>query len=136
MRTTLHLAVGAALLLIGVLIVGRFVAGRQPAVGASEVDCNKIVAGMTLREVEQVLGGPAGDYTTYPCGPTKLLLEGGIPMRPKYVWRGNGGEITVWFQSDRVHDAMYSRMVPLPSSWWESVLWYFKGRRSIPLQDM
>jgi hypothetical protein len=63
----------------------------------------RIRTGMSRAEVEAILGGPPGDYTT---GPTeKDLLElsaADTPEGPRYlvIWEGDSGTIWVGFDAN------------------------------------
>ena len=56
----------------------------------------KINKGMTLAEVEAILGAPAGDYTTRPT-----ISECDVGLGPgEKEWVSDEGAISVWFDPD------------------------------------
>jgi hypothetical protein len=67
----------------------------RPAVPKHNINLasvEKIKPGMTLAEVEEILGVPPGDYTT---GPTTSLCDGWLGPGDR-EWAGDDGVISVW----------------------------------------
>jgi hypothetical protein len=64
---------------------------RRPM--ASQADCDRLQVGMTRAEVEQILGGPPGDYRTRDSITPYLQLQDGSWDE----WQGDGGMILVEF---------------------------------------
>jgi hypothetical protein len=60
----------------------------------------KIQIGMTMSEVQEILGGPPGDYSTGPVHlhSVKQIAHDGKENR----WRGDDGEFTIWFDNQGV----------------------------------
>jgi hypothetical protein len=80
--------VGLAVVVATVLAV--VVAPRSQKRGLTEIDFNRVVEGMTLSEVEAILGGPPGEYTENPKQPLIIL-----------VWTSDTLSICVGFDSER-----------------------------------
>lgn len=114
----------AAALLIVAAALGWFVLTGEPDHPLSRQNYQRIKAGMTRREVEQILGGPPGVIGRAPEGPWFVALveqEGptnslgtldGIPA----IWSGARGQILVMFdtgdQSGRVLGKQFYRPAP------------------------
>jgi hypothetical protein len=61
----------------GLVLTGVLVALVMPRHGpVNRTACERIEKGMTVAQVEQILGGPPGDYRTQP---TKAEAWGGAP---------------------------------------------------------
>jgi hypothetical protein len=93
-RTQLALFFLPVVLVAVVIVVLCITNLRRPV--ASKADCDRISIGMTRDQVEDVLGGPPGDYRTRdPITPDVGLY---------YVfwdkWKGDRGMILVEFDSD------------------------------------
>jgi hypothetical protein len=61
-------------LLAGLLVLGASVWLLLPRTAITRENAQKIQVGMTLAEVETILGHPAGDYRTNPQGPPPALV--------------------------------------------------------------
>jgi hypothetical protein len=72
--------------------------------------------GMTLAEVEKLLGGPAGDYRTVPLSDLDVVSEfRSGPARYDYLpskrWLRDEGDVTVYFdEEDRVVWMRYAKI--------------------------
>jgi hypothetical protein len=66
---------------------------RRPL--ASQADCDRVEVGMTHDQVEQVLGGPPGDYRTGIAIPHSLSMYAAWDK-----WLGDGGTIVVDYDAD------------------------------------
>jgi hypothetical protein len=84
----------------------------------------RIHVGMTRGEVEGILGGPPGDYTT---GPVSVVHIGGaMTAFSKDEWFGDHCDINIWFSDDKVinrheypvHRTLQPRL--------ENLLWHAK----------
>jgi hypothetical protein len=94
--------IGGAVLLTVATVIGQVIPRpRRPQVSREQFE--KIKEGMSREEVEAIIGGPPGDYTT---GQYYV-----VAITPTYVggesWVGDGGLIRVWFdetgQADETH---------------------------------
>jgi hypothetical protein len=90
------------LLAIGLVLFGALVAllrpWRCPVNGAAAGQIDK---GMTQAEVEEVLGGPPGDYTTRPGGFLPLVFNS-AGLEPRESWHGDECVVHVTFQDGKV----------------------------------
>jgi hypothetical protein len=76
----------------------------------SESNCEQIREGMTLPEVEAVLGGPAGAYTSDGKDWSMGMLKGGLRQIGHTVqaWVGDDGGIRIHFdRAERVAAAQW-----------------------------
>jgi hypothetical protein len=98
-----------AILAVVVLAVSGWL--LWPRTGITPENAAKIRPGMTMAEVETLLGGPAGDYRT--CddrglhGTVECFGEG-----QEQVWEGDEGSVHVWFDAAGVvlvSDFIYSQ---------------------------
>lgn len=92
----------------------------------------RIAKGMTLKEVEDLLGGPPGNYGLHPIGKELMTLEGypEIPGAVEKHWKNETNLLEIYFDSgDRVvgihHRAGYRQY---PPESWISRFWRFLGR--------
>jgi hypothetical protein len=88
----------------------------------------RIERGMTRAEVEDILGGPPGDYRTRPGARLLIDIRGGGSMPvPAYrsfaTWEGDEGIIEVTFDRDIVEDKDFAEVPPRPVAAWELVCW-------------
>jgi hypothetical protein len=76
--------------------------------GVTQANYQRIQVGMTLQEVQSVLGGPPGNYSRYPDKEAGLWTID--PDRPdlnrqffigRYVWVGNEVAVAVWFSDEQ-----------------------------------
>jgi hypothetical protein len=75
----------------------------------------EIDKGMTLAEVEAILGVPAGDYTT---GPTTSFRNGWHGAGDK-EWASHKGVISVWFDPQgKIMDKDFSAVTPVTGLTW------------------
>jgi len=58
----------------------------------------RIEEGMTVAEVEEILGGPPGDYRTLPPPPFQVGISFGPPL-DRRKWRGDGIDVEVCFNN-------------------------------------
>jgi hypothetical protein len=79
------------LLVLAALI--SIVAPRPSRVTRSAFE--RIEKGMTRVEVEKILGGPPGDYTTQPY--SRIYIQGILPTDE---WIGDGIQICLWLSWD------------------------------------
>jgi hypothetical protein len=99
-RKTLLLLSGCLLLVAAAF---WYAWGRPPGHCITEANAEKIREGMSEGEVVQILGVPAGDYTTGPWDRWSLVLDhvGGGPISQKPPdwknWVGGQGRIRVAF---------------------------------------
>jgi hypothetical protein len=80
--------------------------------------CRKIKSGMTLAEVEEVLGCPPGDYRAEPRKPDTWTP----PVAPGALWRGE--RLTIYVVLDgqnRVKGFSTFHPLPLRSSWYRAL---------------
>lgn len=95
---------------------------RSPVTRASS---ELIQPGMTRAVVEQLLGGPPGDYRTRPPPPFVLRIafdSSGRIVREQ--WEGHEGITTVSFYDDgTVHDASYEEAASYDPTVAELALW-------------
>jgi hypothetical protein len=89
---------------------------------------SKIQNGMKLAEVEELLGCPQGDYATREIDFPPEQPDAAVP--PEYdgiaLLRGNQGDITVYFDQERVAGAMRLRGEVVP--FWAMGLQLFVDR--------
>ena len=70
-------------------VTGLLIEGSDPI---NKLTCDRITIGMTKTEVEKLLGGPPGDYSTRP-----LLCVTEVLCPQEAKWGGNDGAIYVRF---------------------------------------
>jgi hypothetical protein len=92
-------------LFVGLVVLGVFWAWPNRA-GVSEANYRRITAGMSRQEVETILGGPPGDYSTGPVVTTFAPIVN-LTRDPWWcceerdpTWIGNDGKIIVRFGDD------------------------------------
>src|SRR5262249_15470800 len=84
----------------------------------------RIQKGMTLAEVEAILGVPAGDYTT---GPTTSHCNGWMGPGDK-EWAGDEGVIAVWFDREgKISGADFAPVSPRTGLTWFEKLQIWLG---------
>lgn len=127
MRTRLAIltAVALVMLLVGALVPVVF---PQPSkVTRANFEC--IERGMTLAEVEAILGGPPGDYRT---GPTVVVPTGGpgytLALTLDDTWSGDDIHLSVGFSGGRVEEITFLHMMPEPIGAWELLRWRLASR--------
>lgn len=103
----LILGTSAALIFLLSVLLALATPARCPV---TEAACERITVGMTVAEVESILGGPPGDYRTMPVPhPSLSSKDGGIfDLRD---WCGNQGGVEVFFDaSGRVQGAWFEKI--------------------------
>jgi hypothetical protein len=89
------------LLAVGLVLLGGLVALLRPwHCPVNCAACERIEKGMTQTEVEEILGGPPGDYTTRPGGFLPLVFA--VSMKPRKTWQGDECVVHVTFEDGRV----------------------------------
>jgi hypothetical protein len=125
------------LLAVGLVLFGALVAlvgPRQCLV--SEAACNRIKVGMTQAEVEEILGGPPGDYKTRPRDDPELFdltnTDKSVVFTECKEWSGDEGRVFVRFSigtwdgtpiKHAVVQAMFEPAEPQPISLVGLALW-------------
>jgi hypothetical protein len=83
--------------------------GHSNKVTFAESSCDEIRKGMTLQQVEEILGMPPGDYTS-----AEYLFDlPNVTARDlqRQSWKSDAGEIIVWFdENNRVDDAAFRQL--------------------------
>jgi hypothetical protein len=107
---------GGVLLAAGLVAYCLLVASSRPPVHADRAAHDRIRVGMTGAEVEALLGGPPGDYTTGPCMVTAMgLWAEGATYRD---WVSDEGSITVAFDPDgRVVGKVFNQVSRMDRGW-------------------
>jgi hypothetical protein len=105
-RKRVLLWAGLLVLLAGVGMAGVLWVTPAPS-RISHATVERIQPGMAKSEVERLLGGPPGDYTTRPLvslmDSTRL-----VPPVTPVRWLGDQGEVAVYFdQEERVSDVVF-----------------------------
>ena len=85
---------------------------------------DRIEEDMTKAEVEKILGGPAGDYTTKPVySPVRSFMR---PSGMVLKWEGNEGQVDVCFDgSEVVIWRTYHQATMLNAGPFETLKWRF-----------
>jgi hypothetical protein len=81
--------------------------------------CDLIRLDMPRSEVEALIGGPPGDYTD------RVWYLSGVPCHypERKCWYADTGVICVWFEEDRVVQAMYFGPAGYHPTFWERWRW-------------
>jgi hypothetical protein len=120
MRKLLIGLLAAALVLFGALL--PLVLPRHCPVNRTA--CERIKEGMTQTEVEAILGGPPGDYTTRP---TIRKVGSLTPPRGAHSrsvkWWGDEGDALVWFGDGVVIGTIFREAEVTPVSLGEMLFW-------------
>jgi hypothetical protein len=92
---------------------------RQEPSRVTYENFKRIKNGMTHQEVEALLGGPPGDYTSSPVAE----MVSGAQWRNSTPWVGDDGAIYVWFEEDRVwfmdfYDVVRTKQTPVDNLIW------------------
>jgi hypothetical protein len=113
----------AATLLLSGLLLALLIPTHCPV---NRMACERIEKGMTLTQVEQLLGGPPGDYRTRPIYRERASVISTVdyfgPGWPENdeacsieAWTGNTGLANVWFSAGTVAGwAFYEELKPGP----------------------
>jgi hypothetical protein len=99
-----------ALVLAALLLVALpFSQPRRP-VPINQTDFDLVFEGMSKTEVEELLGGPPGDYTNGSCFALDIY-GGGVLMKKGLMmeWRGDRGIIQIGF--DKNNNVLWKRFV-------------------------
>lgn len=107
-----YLLTTLALIAVG---VAGFVALRPPRVNTTEDVFHRIRNGMTEKEVQGILGGPAGDHLSgkYHASPDELRTPPHPEVRQE-EWASEGGKITVGFDKNAVVvEKRYESITPM-----------------------
>jgi hypothetical protein len=100
-RLVLVLVAGIALLAFGVWLL-------WPRTAITRENAAKILPGMTLAEVEAILGGPARDET--PKRPLVVKIQG---VHPDCEW--NSDQVSIWLHLDAEGRVRECRAIPVPA---------------------
>lgn len=99
-RRLLQVVAAGLLVLVG---AAAFALWPRPSRVTRE-NFSRISTGMTLPEIEAILGGPPGDYRTVPTtaprgwhGREGIHVSGEFCIAVTHVWHGDSGEIEVDF---------------------------------------
>lgn len=107
----------ALLFLLAVVALTAVVAHvlRQPAGPISSRDCDRIEIGMTLPQVEAILGGPPGAYTVAESDWSWVLENGVMPSdHTRRVWVSDVGGVRIDF--DPAGRVAMKQWVPGPAA--------------------
>jgi hypothetical protein len=116
---------GVAVLLAVVIGVG-FLCSRPHRINQAGFD--RITEGMTLREVEEILGRPPGDYTDRRL-PDFAMLDGHLDRwEMAEVWLSDEGVVVVVFDKD----CRVARKAFIPEGEWPERPWMERIRRVFP----
>jgi hypothetical protein len=74
----------------------RFVAPRHHV---NREGFERIQVGMHINEVQQILGGPPGDYSTGPAECDTILIVTGESVGTRKSWLGDEGRLNIWFDN-------------------------------------
>jgi hypothetical protein len=113
------------MLLVGLLAVGVVFAGALLALvlprhcPVTRAAYERIEPGMTQADVEQILGGPPGDYRTRPVH-ANLTSGGGISWT---IWVGDEGEAWVCFEHRVVSVTTFREAKDEPVGLLELIRW-------------
>jgi hypothetical protein len=120
---------GLLLILSGALgAFAVFLQGSKPD-RITKNNCDRIREGMCRTQVEDILGGPSGDYRSVPT-----VLQDDEPIRgqrymyreikPKLErWQGDSGDIFVVFVNDAVSQAVFAPSSQLEQTSLEYLRW-------------
>src|SRR4051812_38837246 len=115
MRTRLGILAAVALLL---LLAGALVPVAFPRPSpVSKAACARIEEGMSLAEVEAILGGPPGDYATRPILPWPSALPDDSPQVGE--WQGDEVVVQLGFHAGGVRSKDLTDVEPDPVSAWD-----------------
>jgi hypothetical protein len=87
----------------------------KPRPDINRANFERIKKGMTLREVEAIIGAPAGDYTTEPTS----IVDDGWYVSGDKEWVDDEGAISVWFDPQgRIRDMSFVPVRPRTGLTW------------------
>lgn len=124
------ISVGGVLLvlLLAVVLLPNF-AGKQRRLHVENFP--RVAVGMTLKEVEDLLGGPAGNYGLDPLGKELESLEGypDFPGAREKQWCNENHMLEIYFDAKDQVAGFYKRASykQYPPESWLSRLWRFLG---------
>ncbi len=80
---------------------------------------DQVRVGMTRAEVEQLLGGPPGDYCRYPGGGMTITTEGvrAPPGSVEQIWFDERNRFEVWFDAEGRVTASHRRGYQYTPPW-------------------
>jgi hypothetical protein len=110
--------VGFAVLMTGVMTAHWF--ATRPVHRINESTVKQIKEGMTLAEVETILGVPAGDYSTRKVlflGPGTPPYRGWFYINPPQIWTSNEASVLVHFEDDCVVAVFERDKFELDETW-------------------
>jgi hypothetical protein len=120
------------LLALSLVLLGTMLPLTSPwRCPVTEEAADRIERGMTLAEVEGILGGPTGDYRTIPRAALDPIegFSGGDNLFnrcEKKTWEGDEGDVEVYFLEDRVVALIFRRIEPSPPGPVDIALWRLK----------
>jgi hypothetical protein len=79
----------------------------------------RIATGMSVEEVEAIIGEPEGDYRTFPVFPRPCRMDSWAGSHR--FWKYDEGTVSILFQNDKVYFKQWLPNKPL--SWWQR-LWF------------
>jgi len=127
-RRFLYLTLGALSLILAGLLAGTFLANSSllPRRSWNPDAFGKIQNGMTLRQVETLFGGPAGNYGRH-SGGGSMTLEGYLapPNSREVIWCDDSRRFEIYFDSQDLvvgfHKRAHYEQLP-PPHWWHRLL--------------
>jgi hypothetical protein len=90
---------------------------------------DSIRGGMSQAEVEAILGGAPGDFTTQPMRFDDLARKTGTRPGGRWErWAGNHGQIQVWFDEDgETHVRCFTAGAPAAAGWLVQARYWLRG---------
>ena len=89
----------------------------------------RISRGMTVDEVETILGGPEMDYRYLPVFTLRTREDSGLGSHRS--WHYDEGTVSIFFQNDRVY---FKQWLPRKStSWWERMRFQLRLKWNIKI---
>jgi hypothetical protein len=120
-----------ALILVGIFL--PLLCPRSDRI--NEVACDRIAEGMSLAEVEAIIGLPPGDYTTRWVIHATVFQCGYVDPSPKYELNWKGDQGAIWVEFSCSTKLVYSKVfLPVECRVKQSTLanlaWRFKRFRN------